>query len=201
VASAAESSAPLLANDFVRHKDTLQRTRRTYQLALIAVVVVALAVIGFQQWLLQRQVRVRQRAMVVRERTASHTLDSLTASLAKKDSAIASLTSPTTHVINLINYSSREPLARMFWDQRSGVWMMVSYHLRQPKPDMTFQLWIETTTGPAISAGTFTPDANGASIVYATHPVNPDALIRVAVSEEPIGGSQTPTGPIVIAGR
>jgi anti-sigma-K factor RskA len=90
----------------------------------------------------------------------------------------------------------------MFWDQKTQEWTMYAYHMRQPKPGKTFQVWlIASNTPKPISAGTFQPDAHGEAVVRAQYPLDPHALVRVAVSEEPVGGAPYPTGPIVIAGR
>ena len=125
----------------------------------------------------------------------------LQASVAAKDSMITALTGPNMKVVDLVNYASQDPVARMFWDRKTQEWTMYAYNLRQPKPGKTFQVWLITNTSPKpISAGTFTPDAHGAAVMHAKYPMERQALARVAVSEEPAGGMPAPTGPIIVAG-
>ncbi|HXC24908.1 MAG TPA: anti-sigma factor [Gemmatimonadaceae bacterium] len=121
--------------------------------------------------------------------------------MATKDSLITSLTGPQMRVVDLVTRTSQDPLARMFWDQKTQEWTMYAYHMRQPRAGKTFQVWLITSGSPKpISAGTFTPDANGSAIMHAKYPLDPGTLQKVAVSEEPMGGMPSPTGPIIVAG-
>jgi anti-sigma-K factor RskA len=104
-------------------------------------------------------------------------------------------------VVDLVNYASQDPLARMFWDQKTQEWTMYAYNLRHPKPGKVFQVWLITNTNPhPISAGTFTPDAHGSAVLHARYALDRKGLEKVAISEEPEGGVPSPTGPIIIAG-
>jgi len=135
-------------------------------------------------------------------RTMSAKMVAMEGAMVAKDQMISSLTGPDMRVVNLVNYRSQDPLARMFWDRKTHAWMMYAYHLQQPKAGRTYQVWLIASNAPApISAGTFKPEADGSAIVRATYAMDPGALERVAVSEEPDGGMPAPTGPIVIAGR
>ena len=76
---------------------------------------------------------------------------------------------------------------------------MVAYNLRQPKPGMTYQVWL-VTADAKISAGTFHPDAKGNTFMHAKYAMDRNALRAVAITEEPEGGMPSPTGPMVVAG-
>jgi hypothetical protein len=147
--------------------------------------------------------RHRFRDAVMAQQTAMmRKVATLESSMATKDSMIASLTGPQMKVVDLVSRASQEPLARMFWDRKTQEWTMYAYHLRQPASGKTFQVWLMTnTSAKPISAGTFTPDAQGAAVMHAKYPLDREALQKVAISEEPAGGMPYPTGPILIAGE
>lgn len=74
--------------------------------------------------------------------------------------------------------------------------------LKQPATGRTYQMWIIARGKPQpMSAGTFMPDSAGWALMSATAPVMPGRLRRVAITEEPDGGSEYPTGPILFAGK
>ena len=130
---------------------------------------------------------------------AASPVDSLTRALSEKDSMIAAMTGPDVKVVPLTNQSARQPLGRMMWNRSSNDWIMVTYNLRQPKPGMTYQVWL-VTDNAKISAGTFKPDANGGTFMHARYALDRNALRAVAITEEPEGGMPAPTGPMVVAG-
>lgn len=126
-------------------------------------------------------------------------VDSLTSALSQKDSMIAAMTGPDVKVVPLTNQGARAPLGRMMWNRSSNDWIMVTYNLRQPKPGMTYQVWL-VTDNAKISAGTFHPDAQGNTFMHAKYSMDRNALRAVAITEEPEGGMPSPTGPMVVAG-
>jgi len=126
-------------------------------------------------------------------------VDSLTRMLSEKDSMIAAMTGPDVKVVALTNQGARQPLGRMMWNRASNDWIMVTYNLRQPKPGMTYQVWL-VTDNAKISAGTFRPDAQGNTFMHARYTLDRNALKAVAITEEPEGGMPSPTGPMVVAG-
>lgn len=125
--------------------------------------------------------------------------DSLTKMLSQKDSMIAAMTGPDMKIVALTNQGAAEPLGRMMWNRASNDWIMVTHNLRQPKPGMTYQVWL-VTADAKISAGTFKPDAEGNTFMHAKYALDRNALRAVAVTEEPEGGMPAPTGPMVVAG-
>jgi len=130
---------------------------------------------------------------------AASPVDSLTRALSEKDSMIAAMTGPDVKVVPLMNQGARQPLGRMMWNRSSNDWIMVTYNLRQPKPGMTYQVWLVTDSAK-ISAGTFKPDAQGGTFMHARYALDRNALRAVAITEEPEGGMPAPTGPMVVAG-
>ena len=74
--------------------------------------------------------------------------------------------------------------------------------MKAPAAGRTYQLWV-MARGHAqpISAGTFMPDSSGRADMTMPVPVEPGQLRRVAITEEPMGGSPAPTGTILFASR
>lgn len=127
------------------------------------------------------------------------TADTLKSTLSRKDSMIAAMTGPDVKVVALMDQGQKEPLGKMMWNRASNDWIMVTYNLRQPKPGMTYQVWL-VTDNAKISAGTFKPDPQGKTMMHARYAMPRNALRSVAITEEPDGGMPAPTGPMVVAG-
>lgn len=169
------------------------------QLALAAVFVVA--AFGIYTWRSQSRSGNTGTASGVRDSALVAQVASLRASVAQKDSLIAALTGMHTRVIDLVNYRSADPIARMFWDQKKQTFIMYASNLKHPTAGKTYQVWLIARNNPApISAGTFMPDSTGAAIMTTRNSMEPGALRRVAVTEEVDGGAVAPTGPILFSG-
>ena len=173
-------------------------TRRINWYAIAATV--AFVITGVQLFrVTSERNRMRTAAASVDTVAAQPASDSTPALLAQRDSMIAAMTGPDVKVVPLMNQSARQPLGRMMWNRASNDWVMVTYSLRQPKPGMTYQVWLVTDSAK-ISAGTFKPDASGKTMMHARYTLERNALRAVAVTEEPDGGMPASTGPTVIAG-
>ena len=123
----------------------------------------------------------------------------LSDSLAASAALVKSLTGPAVEVVSLAASGPKEPRGWMFWDQPAGRWTLVTRDLPTLAPGRTYQLWVITTAGQKVSAGTFQP-TNGRALVQATYELPRNALGAIAVTEEPAGGVPQPTGAIVISG-
>lgn len=146
----------------------------------------------------------RRELQELRTRLADATVaqQSLASGMASRDSLIAALTGPQVEIVQLSATGDLAPSARMFWDRATSRWTLVGHDLGAPPEGRTYQLWLITTTSAApISAGTFSPDSTGAAIHTATYPLARDALVAIAVSEEPSGGSDQPTTEPFLVGR
>lgn len=116
----------------------------------------------------------------------------------EKDELIGIVGSQTVRVVNLVNWEAR-PRARMFWDRRTGKWTLFIDEIRQPRSGKAYQVWMVTRAGQ-VAAGTFTPRPDGTAFVQGRQTLDGSDLRRIAISEEPVGGSASPTGPVVLAG-
>jgi anti-sigma-K factor RskA len=142
-----------------------------------------------------RDLRARAAAMTVAQQA-------LTSGLASRDSLIEALTGPQVEIVQLVATGDRAPSARMFWSRATDRWTLVGHDFGAPPEGRTYQLWLITTTSATpIAAGTFAPDSSGSAVHAATFPLDDEALVAVAVSEEPAGGSPQPTTQPFLVGR
>ena len=127
--------------------------------------------------------------------------DSLEQELRQKERALAAVSTPGVRIVSLTNRSSPgRALARMFWDAGSDRWTLFVYQLRQPRAGRIFQVWL-VTRDRRISAGLFRPNPDGSALVEARHDVDPPRTLRaVLITEEPVSGSDMPSGPVLLAG-
>jgi hypothetical protein len=137
------------------------------------------------------------RAAVTAARAA---LDSEATALDSAKRQLALVTDSSVNVVSLASSGAKAASALMFWDRASNTWSMYAHNLPVPAAGRTYELWLVTTDGKKIPAGTFDPTPHGTAHVEAKYPLDPDKLAAVAVTEEPVGGVDAPTGPIVIAG-
>ena len=124
----------------------------------------------------------------------------LTATLAERDSMVASLTGPKVSVVEMASTAKLAPGARMFWDRIENRWTLVTHDLPKASEGHVYQVWIVTKTSQKISAGTFNTDASGHTVFQATYALAGPDLAAIAITEEPEGGSPQPTSDILIAG-
>jgi hypothetical protein len=127
---------------------------------------------------------------------ARRQIDSLATVLAARDSVIAGLSGRDVSVMTLTSAGAKEPYARMYWNRAQASWTFIAHNMPALKPGRTYQLWLVTTKSK-ISAGTFATHNGDAMLV--ARAVLSDPLAGVAVTEEPDGGVQQPTGSIVVA--
>jgi anti-sigma-K factor RskA len=166
-------------------------------------VILSAIVGGVQEWRLRKGQSEVRAAAAARDSVLTDQVATLQASVAAKDSFIESLIGPNVKIIDLVSATaSSNASARMFWDQKTHEWTMRAYRLRQPQPGKTFQVWLIATNNPIpISAGTFEPDMQGNATFHAKQDLSKGSLIRIAVTEEPLGGVAYPMGPLVVAGK
>ncbi len=93
------------------------------------------------------------------------------------------------------------PSARATYDPQSGTLLLVASSLLPLPPAKVYELWLIPADGGApVAAGTFSPDGHGNASVL----LPPLGGARVAkafgITQEGVGGSPTPTMPILLAG-
>jgi anti-sigma-K factor RskA len=128
------------------------------------------------------------------------------AQLAARDSAVASLdslvralTEDGVQTARLVAAGEPEAM-RLVWNRRRGVVVVTAARLAAPDPGRVYQLWGIASGGRPQSLGVFRPGADGALRTVLAVP--PGAAMDVAaVTVEPAGGSDAPTGAPVMTGE
>lgn len=99
-----------------------------------------------------------------------------------------------------LNKAEPQPNAkgRLIWDRDRDMWHVSVFDMKPPEPGQTFELWYITPDQRKIAAGTFDVDAkgNGSIIVKLPKDIGPVAV--AAITNEPIGGVEQPTGKVHI---
>ena len=136
--------------------------------------------------------------VALKEATAATT--ALSAKLAQSDSLVAAMSGASVRVVELASTQNMSPGAKMFWDRVANRWTLVTHDLQPVPAGRTYQLWLVTAKAEKISAGTFNTDAKGRAVVQATYALAEADLAAIAITEEPMGGSDQPTGAILVVG-
>ena len=115
----------------------------------------------------------------------------------RAETVSAVLTAPDLIRFNLTSTLSDGSSAQVLWSRSRGV-VLSGSRLPGPGPQKTYQLWL-VTNGPSVSAGVFAPDATGrATMVVDPPPKVPGPVMGAAVTIEPAGGGQTPSGQMLL---
>ena len=86
--------------------------------------------------------------------------------------------------------------ARVLLDPSAGKWYLFTENLPDLPEDRTYQFWlVDADTAPA-SAGLFTVGPDGRGLLSGEIPANLSDFEAAAITPEPAGGSDAPTGEI-----
>lgn len=133
-------------------------------------------------------------------KAATVTASQLSEKLAVSDSLVMAMSGPGVKVYEMASSAVRQRGAKMFFDQLTNRWTLITHNLDAAPTGRTYQLWLVTRSSQKISAGTFNTDAGGRAVVQATYALAAADLGAIAITEEPVGGSPQPTGDILIVG-
>lgn len=89
---------------------------------------------------------------------------------------------------------------KLYIDKRNAQWMLATSNLPKLSPGKTYELWFLPTSGAPVRAGIFDVDAHGTGTVIVNVPDNISPIAKAAVTDEPAGGTDAPTGSLQIAG-
>ena len=115
--------------------------------------------------------------------------------------ALAVLTAPDVARIDLAGQAPIAPQAsaRAFWSRSRGM-VFTASNLPALPPGRVYQLWVLTAQPAPISAGLLTPDAQGSVNETFNTPSDIPQPVALAVTIEPAGGVQSPTGDKYLVG-
>lgn len=114
---------------------------------------------------------------------------------------VAVLTAPDVARIDLAGQAKVAPQAsaRAFWSRSRGM-VFTASNLPALPPGRVYQLWVVTAQPAPISAGLLTPDAQGSVNETFNTPSDIPQPVALAVTIEPAGGVQSPTGERYLIG-
>lgn len=160
--------------------------------ALLAATVV-LAVLAVRLW--NENVGLESNNVAMSRRAAS-----LEASLERKQAEFDDLLSQTTRMVLLAGQSvSPGARAQLLWDTDRNVWVIYVFDLPLATEEKDYQLWYITRDQRKISAYVFRPNERGRSELKIDLPGEIAANIAAAaVTLEPRGGSEQPTGAMYL---
>jgi len=122
--------------------------------------------------------------------------------LARQRGVIEVLTAPGLRVGYLRQAKSGVPTeGHVLWNERKKAWLFYAFGMPQPPPGKEYQVWFMTEKEGPVSAGLFTPDQNGTGWVLAAPPSKLFGDVKAtAVTLEPAGGLQKPSGEMYLRG-
>jgi anti-sigma-K factor RskA len=89
---------------------------------------------------------------------------------------------------------------RYLWSDEENLGVLFLINLPQLSADRVYQLWLLREGGTPVSGGIFSPQADGSARLLVRTGDLGGTLSGMAITEEPAGGSETPTGEIVLQG-
>ena len=89
--------------------------------------------------------------------------------------------------------------AKLLHDDRSGEWHLLVSNLGPPAAGRTYEAWFITPDQRKLPAGTFDVSSTGEGTLV-MQPPEGETIALVAVTDEPHGGVEVPTGQIHLVG-
>ena len=173
-----------------RRPTAFRRPSRTLWIGWAAAAILAI-VAGLQA------VRVQsagQRTTAMQDSTTA-----LLAALADRDATLAQLLNANVRLIHLTTTGDQPPGIQMFWNATSRRVVLYATNLPPAPAGEEYQLWFLRDGGVEPGA-TFNTTANGEALITLDGPPENIAVLGGAVTREPVGGSLTPTMPIIVSG-
>jgi hypothetical protein len=151
--------------------------------------------LGVRTRTLGREIAARDSAIAELERR----VDELGQGVFDRDAILASILSRDVALVQLTASGNPDPAIQIFWDRARNTALLNAAGLRPPPPGRTYQLWW-IRDGKPVPSVTFDVEPGGTGLVKGVSVPTDGELSAAAVTEEPAGGSQQPTTPILLAG-
>jgi len=123
----------------------------------------------------------------------------LLAALADRDATLAQLLNANVRLIHLTTTGEQPPGIQMFWNANARTVVLYATNLPPAPAGQEYQLWFLRDGGVEPGA-TFNTGADGEALITLDGPPENIAVLGGAVTREPVGGSLTPTMPIIVSG-
>jgi len=120
--------------------------------------------------------------------------------LAEREANLQFLTDPEIRIVQLAGLpSSPGATGRLLWNPISRTGLFLTIGLPQPPPDRAYELWAIAGAEP-VPAGVFTVDRAGRALLRTPPLAAAKKFDKFAVTLEPAGGVQKPSGPMHLLG-
>jgi anti-sigma-K factor RskA len=162
----------------------------------LAAALLAAAWLGARTWSLGREIAVRDSAIAELERR----VDELGQGVFDRDAILASVLDRNVQLVQLTASGNPDPAIQIFWNRARNTALLNATGLEPAASGRTYQLWW-IRDGKPVPSVTFDIDPTGAGLVRSVSVPTDGELSAAAVTEEPEGGSQQPTTPILLVGE
>lgn len=108
----------------------------------------------------------------------------------------------SSNLVTVVLTSKTQPAAKgqVWWDHDSRQWRISVSNLAPPASGREYELWLIPVDGKPIRSRTFNVKAGGRSTIVVPVPPEVGTAAVAAITDEPSGGSDQPTGNIHLAG-
>jgi anti-sigma-K factor RskA len=96
--------------------------------------------------------------------------------------------------------SDTQARGQVLWDRDSGQWRVAVFNLAPPAAGKEYELWFIPPGGKPMRSKTFNVDQNGNASLIVSVPDSIGPIAVAAITDEPIGGVDAPTGQIRLKG-
>jgi anti-sigma-K factor RskA len=128
-------------------------------------------------------------------------ISQLEVQIAQNQTYIATLTSPDVRVVPLAGQGLNvQASAKIFWDQPNKKWFLYVRNLPRVPADKSYELWFVPKSGNPLKAAVFNTEGNGAAELEIDDVPEGVDLRAAAVTTEPAGGLDLPSGPFALLG-
>ncbi|MGH7516014.1 MAG: anti-sigma factor [Gemmatimonadales bacterium] len=161
----------------------------------LAAALLGAVVLGVRTRTLGREIATRDSTIAELERR----VDELGQGVFDRDAILAAVLSRNVQLVQLTASGDPNPAIQIFWDKARNTALLNASGLKPTPAGRTYQLWW-IRDGKPVPSVTFDIEADGAGLVRGVSVPTDGELSAAAVTEEPAGGSQRPTSPILLVG-
>jgi anti-sigma-K factor RskA len=164
--------------------------------AAVAASLVAAAGLAFQRQSLRQDLAARDSTIAALQST----LAVREAKLASREATLNAILEPGVSLTRLNSTGAPEPGLQLFWNRSTNVAIAHAFRLTPASARRVYQLWFIPKSGKPIPSVTFNSEPSGHALVEQIPVPAGVELVAAAITDEPEGGSEQPTTPIVLVG-
>jgi anti-sigma-K factor RskA len=108
---------------------------------------------------------------------------------------------PTLEMVSMTSEIQPKAHGAVAWDMDHHEWHVAVFNLAPLPAGKEYELWIIPPGKAPMRSKTFTVDASGTATLIVPVPADIGAIATAAITDEPTGGVDKPTGKIQLAGK